>query len=111
MAIAISWATFARSALGITVGYILFVLGAAAAQELILGGVSYHDPLPKLALAGILTPLAGVIGGFVTAFIAGRKPYLHVAPMCALISVETAFLYARERLTGRCGSRLEQAPP
>ena len=50
--------------------------------------------------AGILTPLAAVIAGFVVALIAGTRPYLHLVPMSALIIAETGYLYSRGLVDG-----------
>jgi hypothetical protein len=90
-----------RSVGGIVIGYATFVAGTWIAQGVILGGVSYQNSsLTVLAMAGILTPAAGVIGGGVTAAIAGVRPLLHILPMCLLIVLETTFLYVRGRVDG-----------
>ncbi|MBP6012051.1 MAG: hypothetical protein KBA31_07475 [Alphaproteobacteria bacterium] len=89
-----------RSALAMVSGYATFVVGAFVAQETILGGVSYHDSLGKLVAAGLLTPLAAIIGGALTAALAGTRPFLHILPMCALIIVETTYLYTSGKVDG-----------
>jgi hypothetical protein len=89
-----------RSVAAVAVGYVLFVLGAWVAQEAILGGVSFHDPLGKLMLAAVLTPVSAVLGGFVTAALAGKRPLLHVTPMCLLITLETTVLYSSGKVDG-----------
>ena len=47
---------------GIVIGYVLFVAGAWVVQETMLGGVSYHEDLTTIALAGVLTPMAAAVG-------------------------------------------------
>ncbi len=89
-----------RSIAAIVVGYVLFVLGAWVAQEAILGGVSFHDPIEVLLAAGLLTPVSAVIGGFVTAALAGVRPFFHIVPMCLLITAETTFLYLTGKVDG-----------
>ena len=85
----------------VLVGYILFVLGAFVAQEVILGGVSYLESSHlKLAAAGVLTPLAAVVGGAATALLAPSRPFLHLIPMFVLIGLETLYLYATGRVDG-----------
>lgn len=95
-----SWVKAVRSVAGIVIGYLIFVLGAWVVQEAILGGVSYHDDLTTLALAGVLTPLAAAVGAIVTVSIADRHPWLHLIPMFALIVAETTYLYTQGRVDG-----------
>ena len=85
---------------GIVIGYVLFVAGAWVVQETMPGGVSYHDDLTTLALAGVLTPMAAAVGAIVTVSIAGRRPWLHLIPMFTLIVVETTYLYTQGRVDG-----------
>lgn len=89
-----------RSVVAIVVGYAVFVLGASVVQEGLLGGVSFHDSLSTLILAGLLTPLSAVVGGLLTAGLAGTRPFLHIIPMCVLVSMETTYLYTTGRVDG-----------
>ena len=90
-----------RSIGAIAIGYALFVLGAQIAQEVILAGVSYQrSSHATMAAAAILTPLAAAIGGAVTAAIAPARPFLHLLPMFALITLETTYLYTTGRVDG-----------
>lgn len=100
MARASSWVKATRSIAGIVIGYLTFVFGAWVVQEAILGGVSYHDDLTTIALAGVLTPMAAAVGAIVTVSIAGRHPWLHLIPMFALIVAETTYLYTQGRVDG-----------
>lgn len=95
-----SWVNTTRSVAGIVIGYLIFVFGAWVVQEAILGGVSYHDNLTTIALAGALTPMAAAVGAIVTVIIAGRHPWLHLIPMFALIVAETTYLYTQRRVDG-----------
>ena len=89
-----------RSAFAIIIGEIALIAGTWFVQEQIFGHVTFSDGLPTLIGAGLLTPLAAVGAGFAVAVIAGIRPYLHLSPMCALIVVETGFLYSRGRVEG-----------
>lgn len=89
------------SAAAVAAGYILLVLLSTLVQEAWLGGVSYRDSsLKTLILAGIFTPVAGVIAGYATATIARRRPFLHALPICLAIAVETTVLYRTGKVDG-----------
>lgn len=90
----------ARSGVAIILGEVLLYAGTWLVQERLFGHVTYSDTVPTLIGAGILTPLAAVIAGFVVALIAGTRPYLHLAPMSALIIAETGYLYSRGLVDG-----------
>jgi hypothetical protein len=95
------WLQALRSVGGIVVGYVALVLASTFVQETMVGGVSFHHSLTStLVLAGLLTPVAAVLAGFVTAIIAGRAPIWHVMPMCLAISAETTFLYVNHKVDG-----------
>ena len=89
-----------RSAFAILIGELALIAGTWFVQEQIFGHVTFSDGVPKLVGAGLLTPLAAVGAGFAVAGIAGMRPYLHLIPMCALIVVETGFLYSRGLVEG-----------
>lgn len=90
-----------RSAAAVAAGYLLLVLLSTLVQEAWLGGVSYRDSsLKTLILAGIFTPVAGVIAGYATATIARRKPFLHALPICLAIALETTVLYRTGKVDG-----------
>ncbi len=90
-----------RSIAAIVAGYIALLFLTTAVQEGLFGGVSFHQStLPVLIVAGLLTPLAGVGAGYVTARLAGTRPYLHVLPMSIAVAVETTFLYRSGRVDG-----------
>ena len=89
-----------RSTFAIVIGEIVLIAGTWLVQEQIFGHVTFSDGVPTLISAGLLTPLAAVSAGFAVAFIAGMRPYLHLIPMCALITVETGFLYSRGLVDG-----------
>lgn len=90
-----------RSAAAVAAGYILLVLLSTLVQEAWLGGVSYRaSSLTTLILAGVFTPVAGIIAGYVTASIARRRPFLHALPICLAIAVETTVLYRTGKVDG-----------
>jgi hypothetical protein len=65
------------------------------------GGVSFHhSPTSTLVLAGLLTPVAAVLAGLVTAVVAERAPIWHVLPLCIVICAETIFLYTTHKVDG-----------
>ena len=90
-----------RSAAAVAAGYLLLVLLSTLVQEAWLGGVSYRDSsLKTLILAGVFTPVAGLIAGYATATIARRRPFLHVLPICLAIALETTVLYRTGKVDG-----------
>jgi hypothetical protein len=87
--------------LGAIGGYITLALGSTLVQEVWLGGVSYgQSERIVLILAGVFTPLCALVGGFVSALIAGRSRWLAAAILTALITVETTYLYSTQRVDG-----------
>ena len=90
-----------RSVGGIVLGYVTLVLASAFVQQTMFGGVSFaHSPISTLVLAGLLTPVAAVLAGLVTAVVAGRAPIWHVMPLCLAVCAETIFLYATHKADG-----------
>lgn len=89
-----------RSTAAIVVGEVLLYAGTWLVQEPIFGHVTYSDNLATLIGAGLLTPVAALIAGFAVALIAGVRPYIHLVPMCALIVVETIYLFSRGLVDG-----------
>jgi hypothetical protein len=90
-----------RSVGGILLGYVMLVLASTFVQETMFGGVSFHhSPTSTLVLAGLLTPIAAVLGGVVTAAVAGRAPIWHVLPMCLAVCTETTVLYVTHKVDG-----------
>jgi hypothetical protein len=90
-----------RSVGGIVLGYATLVLASTLVQQTMFGGVSFqHSPTSTLVLAGLLTPVAAVLAGLVTAMVAGRTPIWHVMPMCLAICAETTFLYTTHKVDG-----------
>ena len=64
---------FVSGALAVIAGYALLALLSALVQEVWLGGVSYqHSSTRVLILAGLCTPLCGLVAGLVVASIARR---------------------------------------
>lgn len=90
-----------RSALAVIAGYAALVLLTTLVQEGLFGGVSYRQsPTWALIAAGILTPLAAVGSGCVTALVAGARPLLHTLPIAVGIAIESTFLYRTGRVDG-----------
>lgn len=95
-----SYSQIMRSLCAIVIGYFVFVIGAWVAQEAILGGVSYSDRILIIAVAGIITPLSAMSGAWITVAVARKRPFLHITPMCILITVETTYLYQTGKVDG-----------
>lgn len=90
-----------RSIGGLVLGYATLVLASTLVQQTMFGGVSFrHSPTSTLVLAGLLTPVAAVLAGFVTAVVAGRAPIWHVMPIALAVCAETTFLYATHKVDG-----------
>jgi hypothetical protein len=87
--------------LGALAGYITLALASTLVQEVWLGGVSYRDSSRLvLILAGVFTPLCAFAGGIVAALVAGQSRWLAAATLCALIAVESTYLYVTQRVDG-----------
>jgi len=87
--------------LGAIAGYVTLALTSTLVQEVWLGGVSYQDSTRLvLVLAGVFTPLCAFAGGLVGALVAGRSRWLAAAILCGLITIETTYLYATQRVDG-----------
>ena len=90
-----------RSVGGIVLGYATLVVASAFVQETMFGGVSFREsPTSTLVLTGLLTPVAAVLAGLVTAVVARRAPIWHVLPMCLAVCAETTFLYTTHKVDG-----------
>ncbi len=93
--------TAARSALAVVVGYAVMVVLITLVQEVLFGGVSfYRSSLSELAVAGLLTTLSAVAGGFVAAALAGRAPLGHGLAMSVLVAIEMTALLSTGKLEG-----------
>jgi hypothetical protein len=87
--------------LGAIAGYVTLALTSTLVQEVWLGGVSYlQSPRGVLILAGVFTPLCAFAGGLVGALVAGRSRWIAAVILCGLITVETIYLYATQRVDG-----------
>jgi hypothetical protein len=89
-----------KSLIAIVFGYVVMVAGAWFAQEGLFPGVKWGSPLPDLLALGLCTSILAGFGGAVTAFLAPRRPYVHLLPMVGLISAETIYLYAIGKVHG-----------
>ena len=89
-----------RSAVGMLMGYALFVIGTIVAR-LPFGDLSWAtSDARELAIAAFVVPWAGVIGGLVTAAIVPYRPFLHILPGCFLIVLESSWLFITGRSDG-----------
>lgn len=84
----------------IIIGYAAMVAGAWLGQESVFPGTEYGSPPLHLLTVGVLTSVLAGTGGAVTAILAPSRPYLHLVPMAALISIETISLYVTGRVSG-----------
>lgn len=89
-----------RSFVAIVLGYVTMVACAWFAQEVMFPGVKWGSPAGPLFALGFCTATLAGLGGVVTAVVAPRRPYLHLLPMAALITLETSYLYARGVVRG-----------
>jgi hypothetical protein len=93
--------TLALALLATIAGYVTLALTSTLVQEVWLGGVRYQQSTPTiLILAGLLTPLCALLGGFISALIAGRARWPAAATLSALITAETTYLYSTQRVDG-----------
>jgi hypothetical protein len=84
-----------RSLAAIVLGYVTMVACAWLAQEGFFPGVRWGSPIGPLLALGFCTAALASLGGTVTAILAPDRPYLHLLPMAALITLETSYLYAK----------------
>ena len=92
-----------RIAAGFVTGYVVMVLLITLVQEVIFGGVSYHESSnSELLGAGLLTVGCAVVGGWTAAAIAGHRPWLVALIMSLLVAAETTALV----ITGKVGGPL-----
>ncbi|MGQ0741194.1 MAG: hypothetical protein ACT4OG_02695 [Alphaproteobacteria bacterium] len=93
--------TWLRSLAAIIAGYASMVGGAWFAQEVMFPDVEYgKSALGAILALGFFTSALGGLGGAVTAMIAPSRPFMHLLPMAALISLETVTLYIQGRVHG-----------
>jgi hypothetical protein len=93
--------TSALTLLATIAGYVTIALTSTLVQEVWLGGVSYQQSTRTvLILAGLFTPLCALLGGFVSALIAGSARWWAAAMLAALIATETTYLYSTQRVDG-----------
>ena len=82
-------------------GYAVLAALSTLVQETWLHGVSYkRSTLNVLLLAGLFTPLCGIPSGFVAALIGRRAPLAHGMALCAIVAIETTYLYVRHAVDG-----------
>jgi len=85
----------------VLVGYIVLALASTLVQEVWLGGVSYHRSSTRvLVLAGIFTPVCGLLAGWVVAKIGQRAATRAALILALLIALETAYLFVTGRVDG-----------
>jgi hypothetical protein len=93
--------TLSLALLATIAGYVTLALTSTLVQEVWLGGVSYQQSTPTvLILAGLFTPLCALLGGFISALIAGRARWLAAVTLSGLIATETTYLYSTRRVDG-----------
>ena len=85
----------------VLVGYLVLALASALVQEVWLGGVSYHRSSTRvLVLAGIFTPVCGLLAGLAVAKIGQRAATSAALILALLIALETAYLFVTGRVDG-----------
>jgi hypothetical protein len=85
----------------VLVGYVVLALASTLVQEVWLGGVSYHRSSTRvLVLAGIFTPVCGLLAGWVVAKIGQRAATRAALILALLIALETAYLFVTGRVDG-----------
>ena len=90
-----------RGAAAVIAGYVVTALLSTLVQELWLGGVSYQNSARSvLILAAIFTPLCGVAGGIATSLIFRTAWFACGLALCAVIAIETTYLYVTHRVDG-----------
>lgn len=89
-----------RTVAGFVLGYALMVVLITLVQETLFGGVALgRTPAVPLVFAGLLTCVAGGIGGALASLIGGSGR-LAALLMAGLVVVETTVLVSTGRLSG-----------
>ena len=84
-----------RSLLAIVAGYLAIALCNVVTLELLLGGIGWTESSPgELAVATVGAVIAGLVGGYVAARVAGRKPLLHAAGVLIPLAFDTVYVIA-----------------
>lgn len=82
-----------RSLLAIVAGYLAIAFGNVLTLEVLLDGIGWGRSSPgELALATLGALLAGVAGGHVAGWVAGRKPLLHSIGVLIPLTLDTIYV-------------------
>jgi len=82
-----------RSAASVVAGYATIVVGTVFTLTVLLGDVSYFDARPWEHVVGALGTIAsGLLGGYLAAKVAGRRPLTHAAAVVAILIVEITWV-------------------
>lgn len=85
--------TAGRSIGAVLSGYAILVLGALMFQDALFGRLTYHSPSFDLVIGGGLTVVSAVVGGYVLAIVAPKRPMLHAVALAVWLCFETTMLY------------------
>jgi len=82
-----------RSAASVVAGYATIVVGTVLTLTVLLGDVSYFDARQwEHAVGAVGTIASGLLGGFLAAKVAGRRPLAHAAAVVAILIVEITWI-------------------
>ena len=82
-----------RSVAAVVAGYMVIGIGTVLTLSVLLGDVSYADAsVGEHAVGALGTILSGLLGGYVAAWVAGRKPIGHAFAVVLILIVETTWI-------------------
>lgn len=85
--------TALRYAVAAFAGYLTIVLGTTLTLEVLLGGFTYVGSTPAtLAAAALGSTLSGLLGGYLAAWIGGRRPVSHALGVLVFLTLDTHFV-------------------
>jgi hypothetical protein len=82
-----------RSVGAVAAGYVVIVIGTSLTLGVLLEGKSYAEASPWEHVVGAMgSILSGLLGGYVAAWLAGRKPVGHALAVVLILGVETTWI-------------------
>lgn len=82
-----------RSLLAIVAGYLTIALGTTLTFETLLGGIGWtRSSAGELLVATVGAVLTGLVGGWVAARVAGRRPLWHALGVLIPLAADTIYV-------------------
>jgi hypothetical protein len=86
---------FLRSIVSVVVGYTVIVLCTVVGFRPLGGIIHLHAPPRTQAAGALVAIISGLLGGLITAFVAGRYPVRHAAAVLIFLCIDTGVVLSR----------------